>query len=46
MLIAISQSQNSSLGDLFEVLEVRVGHGFWVFGIQGRFTSGIRYIAA
>ena len=24
----------------------RVGQGFWVFGIQGRFKSGIRYIAA
>ena len=23
----------------------RVGQGFWVFGIQGRFKSGIRYIA-
>ena len=27
-------------------LDVRVGQGFWVFGIQGRFKSGIRYIAA
>ena len=26
--------------------ELRVGQGFWVFGIQGRFKSGIRYIAA
>ena len=25
---------------------VRVGQGFCVFGIQGRFKSGIRYIAA
>ena len=25
---------------------IRVGQGFWVFGIQGRFKSGIRYIAA
>ena len=25
---------------------VRVGQGFWVFGIQGCFKSGIRYIAA
>ena len=25
---------------------LRVGQGFWVFGIQGRFKSGIRYIAA
>ena len=24
----------------------RVGQGFCVFGIQGRFKSGIRYIAA
>ena len=24
----------------------RVGQGFWVFGIRGRFKSGIRYIAA
>ena len=25
---------------------VRVGQGFWVYGIQGLFKSGIRYIAA
>ena len=25
---------------------LRVGQGFWVFGIQGRFKSGIRYIVA
>ena len=25
---------------------VRVGHGFWVYGIQGLFKSGIQYIAA
>ena len=24
----------------------RVGQGFWVYGIQGLFKSGIRYIAA
>ena len=26
--------------------QVRVGQGFWVYGIQGLFKSGIRYIAA
>ena len=25
---------------------IRVGQGFWVYGIQGLFISGIRYIAA
>ena len=25
---------------------IRVGQGFWVYGIQGLFKSGIRYIAA
>ena len=25
---------------------VRVGQGFWVYGIQGLFKSGIQYIAA
>ena len=27
-------------------LMIRVGQGFWVYGIQGLFKSGIRYIAA
>ena len=26
--------------------KIRVGQGFWVYGIQGLFKSGIRYIAA
>ena len=25
---------------------IRVGHGFWVYGIQGLFKSSVRYIAA
>ena len=28
------------------ILHLRVGQGFWVYGIQGLFKSGIRYIAA
>ena len=34
------------LEDKIELLLVRVGQGFWVYGIQGLFKSGIRYIAA
>ena len=28
------------------LLLIRVGQGFWVYGIQGLFKSGVRYIAA
>ena len=26
--------------------KIKVGQGFWVYGIQGLFKSGIRYLAA
>ena len=29
-----------------KIIAVRVGQGFWVYGIQGLFKSGIRYISA
>ena len=40
------QEQKSSVQQLFDLLAVRVGQGFWVYGIQGLLKSGIRYISA
>ena len=38
LLLCLSKAESSPL--------LRVGQGFWVYGIQGLFKSGIRYISA
>ena len=41
--IVVHKNMSSSI--VF-VVNFRVGQGFWVYGIQGLFKSGIRYISA
>ena len=43
---AVPVSVRSLFGPREKRSIIRVGQGFWVFGIQERFKSGIRYIAA
>ena len=37
---------NFHVGNVSVPIQSRVGQGFWVYGIQGLFKSGIRYIAS